>query len=275
MRRLPEHRAVMLTEFLTLAGAGALVGYAVGLTGVGGGSLMTPILLLLGYPAPVAIGTDLLYAGLTKSSGMYFHHRRGNVVWRTMLLLATGSIPITLLLSIWLLNSDFRNQEGFETLLTTTLGIMLLMTATVVCFQKKIQHRLSGNLSSAHVDLPSRARDVLTVLLGLLLGFCVTLSSVGAGAFGAAALFLLFPMIPTVRIVGTDIAHAVPLTLVGGLGYLYNGLVDFSLLLGLLSGSIPGIWLGTHTGAFVPDKVMRTILVIALTGLGIKFAFFH
>jgi uncharacterized membrane protein YfcA len=264
----------MLIEILTLVGAGALVGYAVGLTGVGGGSLMTPILLLLGYPAPVAIGTDLLYAGITKSGGMLFHHRRGNVAWRTTLLLAAGSIPMTLLLNLWLLDHDFRQQAGYEELLTTVLGIMLLVTATVVGFQRKIQHRLSGDLSSAHVILPSRGRDMITVSLGLLLGISVTLSSVGAGAFGAAVLFLLFPTLPTVKIVGTDIAHAVPLTLVGGLGYLYNGQVDFSLLAGLLCGSIPGIWLGSHTGALVPEKIMRSILVLALTGLGIKFAFF-
>lgn len=270
----------MLMDFLTLVAAGGLVGYAVGLTGVGGGSLMTPILLLMGYPPPVAIGTDLLYAGLTKAGGMVVHHQKGNVLWRTVLVMAAGSLPVTLLLNFWLLDADIHALPWYEKLLTTTLGIMLLLTSLVVLFKNHIQRRIEANgngngQSATGKDGNAGLRhDVLTFLLGILLGVCVTLSSVGAGAFGAAALFMLLPKVSSVRIVGTDIAHAVPLTLLGGLGYLYNDQVDFMLLVGLLCGSLPGIYLGSHTGHRVPDHLLRGILVAALFALGIKFIFF-
>jgi len=266
----------MLMDFLTLVLAGGLVGYAVGLTGVGGGSLMTPIILLMGYPPPVAIGTDLLYAGLTKAGGMVVHHQKGNVRWRTVLLMAAGSLPVTLLLNFWLLDADIHALPWYESLLTTTLGIMLLLTSLVVLFKNHIQRRIhaNGNGTVREEGEADLKRDVLTFLLGVLLGVCVTLSSVGAGAFGAAALFMLLPKLSSVRIVGTDIAHAVPLTLLGGLGYLYNGLVDFMLLGGLLCGSLPGIYLGSHTGSRIPEGLLRGILVAALFALGVKFIFF-
>lgn len=277
--------AVVL-DFLVLVLAGGAVGYAVGLTGVGGGSLMTPILLLMGYPAPVAIGTDLLYAGLTKSGGMLVHHRKGHVVWRTVLLMAAGSLPMTLLLHFTLLNNeDFRSMPHFERLLTTTLGVMLLLTSLVIVLNKHISRfiearaRLRNDNGNGHGNVRTNGngslqRDIWTFLLGALLGLCVTLSSVGAGAFGAAALFLLLPKLPSVKIVGTDIAHAVPLTLLGGAGYLLNGLVDFRLLAALLCGSLPGIYLGSHTGGRIPEGLLRGILVVALLGLGVKFTFF-
>jgi uncharacterized membrane protein YfcA len=267
-----------MLEFLTLVLAGGLVGYAVGLTGVGGGSLMTPILLLMGYPPPVAIGTDLLYAGLTKVGGMVVHHRKGNVLWRTVCLMAAGSLPVTMLLNFWLLDADIHNLPWYERLLTTTLGIMLLLTSMVVLFKNHIQRRMAanggGSTSPGDGTDSNLKRDIWTFLLGVLLGVCVTLSSVGAGAFGAAALFMLLPKVSAVRIVGTDIAHAVPLALLGGLGYLYNGKVDFALLGGLLCGSLPGIYLGSHTGTRIPEGILRGILVTALCVLGIKFIFF-
>lgn len=279
--------AVVL-DFLVLVLAGGAVGYAVGLTGVGGGSLMTPILLLMGYPPPVAIGTDLLYAGLTKSGGMLVHHRKGHVVWRTVALMACGSIPVTLLLHFTLLSNEaFRSLPHFDQLLTTTLGVMLLLTSMVIVLNKHISRyiearaRLRNGNGNGHANgngngngNGSLQRNAWTVLLGALLGLCVTLSSVGAGAFGAAALFLLLPKMPSVRIVGTDIAHAVPLTLLGGLGYLANGLVDFRLLAALLCGSLPGIYLGSHTGGRIPERLLRGILVVALLSLGVKFTFF-
>lgn len=266
----------MLLDFLVLVLAGGLVGYAVGLTGVGGGSLMTPILLLMGYPPPVAIGTDLLYAGLTKAGGMVVHHRKGHVVWRTVGLMAAGSLPVTMLLNFWLLDADIHALPWYERLLTTTLGIMLLLTSAVVLCKDRIQRRIqaNGNNGSHSPAAQDGRRDLWTFLLGILLGVCVTLSSVGAGAFGAAALFILWPNLSAVRIVGTDIAHAVPLTLLGGLGYLYNDQVDFMLLGGLLCGSLPGIYLGSHTGARIPEIWLRSLLVAALFGLGMKFIFF-
>lgn len=275
----------VLLDFLVLVVAGGAVGFAVGLTGVGGGSLMTPILLLMGYPAPVAIGTDLLYAGVTKSSGMIVHHRKGHVVWRTVLLMAAGSLPVTLLLHFTLLsNANFREHPDFERLLTSALGVMLLLTALVILLNKKIarfiQVRASrngnghGNGTANGNGNGTLKRDLLTFLLGALLGLCVTLSSVGAGAFGAAALFILLPKLPAVRVVGTDIAHAVPLTLFGGLSYVLNGLVDFRLLGALLCGSLPGIYFGSHVSSNIPETFLRRLLALMLFGLGVKFVFF-
>ncbi len=267
-------------EYLLYIIAGASVGFAVGLTGVGGGSLMTPLLLMFGYPVPVAIGTDLLYAGLTKSGGAWFHHKLRNIEWRVMGLLALGSIPASLALNLLIIDDEFRQDDSYEVLLTTTLGIMLMLTALVVGFMDQIRSRLNGHPSPEDHTLPlkqgflQRHASFTTWLMGIVLGVCVTLSSVGAGAFGAAALFILYPRMRTVRIVGTDIAHAVPLTLVAGLSYLYLGLVNFWLLGALLCGSLPGIWLGTRLGSHVPEKIMRIGLVCVLMALGIKFSFF-
>lgn len=267
-------------EIVLYITAGLVVGFAVGLTGVGGGSLMTPLLLLFGYPAPVAIGTDLLYAAATKSGGIYFHQRKGNIRWRIVLLLAAGSIPVSLFLNLFVMDAEFRANDSYEALLTTVLGIMLVVTALVVAFQGRIQRRLAENGSSPGPDLPAPVLTFsqhhtisLTVLMGVVLGFCVTLSSVGAGALCAAVLFIIYPRLEATGIVGTDIAHAVPLTLVAGLGYLYYGQVDFMLLLALLIGSMPGIYLGTHMGSLLPEKLLRGALVVLLMGLGLNFSF--
>lgn len=272
-----------MLDFLILVLAGGVVGFAIGLTGVGGGSLMTPILLLVGYPAPVAIGTDLLYAAITKSSGVVFHHRKNNVNWRAMALLAAGSIPVSLAITLFVMSHGVSDSAHYEEVLTTFLGIMLMLTATVITFQKHIQQRLAPGLAPApHHGLeppfygfPQKHTDIMTFILGLVLGFCVTMASVGAGAIGAAILFLLYPHWKAHVVVGTGIAHAVPLTLVAGLGYLAIGLVDIKLLVSLLLGSLPGIYLGTHVGSMFPDKVMRAILVIALMGLGLYFSVLH
>lgn len=259
---------------------GAFVGFAVGMTGVGGGSLMTPLLLLFGYPAPVAIGTDLLYAGITKGGGVIIHHGQQSVSWRIVLLLALGSIPVSLALNLFVMDAEFRNNENYEALLTSVLGIMLIVTAVVIGFQDRIQRRLNGNAGVATRLATDRSprqhlTDALTLLAGALLGVCVTLSSVGAGAFGAAVLFMLYPRLRAVNIVGSDIAHAVPLTLVAGLGYLYYGLVDFMLLGALLCGSLPGIWLGSRMASKVPDILLRALLITILLGLGLNFTFFN
>lgn len=259
--------------------SGALVGFAIGLTGVGGGSLMTPVLLLFGYPAPVAIGTDLLYAAVTKSSGIIFHHKKNNVRWKVMGLMTLGSVPVSVAVNFFILDDEFRNNDGYEAMLSTFLGIMLIITSLVIAFQKKIQKRIAEGVEPPihlgfeppYYGYVQKHTSIMTVILGVILGFCVTLSSVGAGAFGAAILFLLYPWLKVTKVVGTDIAHAVPLTFVAGMGYLYNDLVDFKLLGSLLCGSIPGIFLGTMMGSKLPEKLMRLILVLALMGLGIYF----
>lgn len=263
-------------DLILLILSGAMVGFAIGLTGVGGGSLMTPILLLFNYPAAIAIGTDLLFAAITKSSGMFFHHRRGHVDWHTTALLAAGSIPVSILINLFIIDVSLMEDESFTEFLTSFLGVMLILTALVMVFNRFIQIRQSKEEEQESKDYHRflrKHRSILVVLLGIVLGVCVTLSSVGAGAFGAAILFMLFPSWPTKHVVGTDIAHAVPLTLVAGLGYLFNGLVDYSLLLALIVGSLPGIYLGTKLGAVLSDTLLRGVLIVALLILGVNFSF--
>ena len=246
-----------------LAGAG--VGLAVGITGVGGGSLMTPLLLLFGFPPHIAIGTDLLYAGIAKSTGVYMHARRKNVNWRIMGAMAAGSLPASLV-TIWALSS-FEHPDNYQSILTSTLGVMLMMTAIVIVFRK----RLHGLLKP---DLSARQGDVAIFICGLILGVFVTLTSVGAGALGTAMMMLLFPAMAARNVVGTDLAHAVPLTLVAGIGHVLLGNVDYYLLMGLLIGSIPAIYVGTKIASFVPNKVLQPVLATALASFGVKYLFF-
>ena len=260
-------------EFLLHILAGAAVGFAIGLTGVGGGSLMTPLLLLFGYPAPVAIGTDLLYAAITKAGGAVSHHRRGNVDWKIVCLLAAGSIPVSILLHSFFLDISFQESPEFESLLTFSLGIMLIVTATILIFRDKIRLSAVEERPEFFMHTIHRSRSTVTFAMGLLLGACVTLSSVGAGAFGAAILMTIYSQTSAAKIIGTDIAHAVPLTFIAGLGYLSSGYVDLMLLGSLLIGSLPAIHLGSKTSNQVPDKVLQQILIVLLLGLGIYYSF--
>lgn len=255
-------------EFIAYIAAGAVVGLAVGLTGVGGGSLMTPLLLAFGFPLHIAVGTDLLFAAITKSGGAWTHARLGNVRWDLMWRLAAGSLPaagVTVLALYFL----FDSPDQYAGLLTTTLGVTLILTSLAIVFRSRLA-RL-GNGDSGRRE--QNAKLVLPVL-GALLGVLVTLSSVGAGAIATAMLMIAFPMLGSLRVIGTDIAHAVPLTLFAGLGHLFLGNVDFLLLVALLIGSMPTVWLGARLGGYVPDRVMRPVLATALCGIGIKFAFF-
>lgn len=276
--------------------AGAAVGFAIGLTGVGGGSLMTPLLLMFGYPPPVAIGTDLLYAAITKVGGGMSHHRRGNVNWRVVALLGAGSIPISVLLHVTLLDSLLSpaglQQAGLQQvglqqietqqeaqpgmsagLLTTSLGIMLMVTALILLFRDRLRQSAIAERPRVIMPFIHRHRQMVTFAAGVLLGVCVTLSSVGAGAFCAAVLLVIYSQTATVRIIGTDIAHAVPLTLVAGAGYLLAGYVDLMLLGGLLIGSLPAIHLGSRLSSRVPDKLLQRVLVLLLFCLGIYYSF--
>ena len=248
--------------------SGLIVGLIVGITGVGGGSLMTPLLVLLfGIQPAVAVGTDLLYAALTKSVGIAAHGRRGNVDWKTVGLLAAGSLPASLVTTFTLhkLNIDATHTA---ILIKTTLGVALLLTAAAIVFRGRLT-RLS--IESGWIK-PHRVAPA-TIVVGILLGAMVTISSVGAGAVGVAALFFLYPNMPVVRIVGTDIAHAVPLTLIAGLGHASLGTVDYALLGSLLIGSVPGIWIGSHLGARLPEYWLRSALAIMLILIGGKLVF--
>jgi len=259
-------------DFLFYIFAGASVGLAVGLTGVGGGSLMTPLLILSGVPEKIAIGTDLLYAAITKTGAMAAHKRQGTVQWRIVLWIATGSIPASLLTSFTLKyllpdNIDYGNK------LSQALGFMLIVTAIVVFFRKKIQGEEAGQ--DVKISWVHRHAAVITFISGIFLGIFVTLSSVGAGAFCAALLMWLYPRLPALHIVGTDIAHAVPLTLVAGLGHLWNDNIDFVLLAALLIGSLPAVHLGAKAAARVPNTILQPVLATLLLVIGIKFAFFN
>lgn len=252
----------------TISGLG--VGFLVGLTGVGGGALMTPLLIFVyGVPSAIAVGTDLLFAAVTKAGGVWSHNRRGNIEWRIMGLLALGSVPSAILTSTFLHRS---RQGGFnpEALINCSLGIALILTSLVLFNRHRIQAFAQKHLDKAPFWLRD-IRDAFTILAGVMLGILVTLSSVGAGALGAAILTFLYPRLPTVRIVGTDIAHAVPLTAIAGLGHFNMGTVDPSLLGSLLMGSLPGIYLGSNLGSSIPEKVTRPLLAAAILFIGVNF----
>ncbi len=258
-------------DILSYILAGAGVGFAVGLTGVGGGSLMTPMLLLFGFPPHIAIGTDLVYAGVTKSGGVYMHHRRGTIDWKTVAAMAAGSLPATAV-TVLVLKLVFDEGTDYTELLTFSLGLMLILTATVLLFRNKIR-----SMHTAPDATPSwfrRNARLMTFLMGLLLGVLVTLSSVGAGALGTAILLILFPLMSSRGIVGTDLAHAVPLTLAAGIGHIYLGNVDFTLLACLLTGSLPAIYFGTRVGTHLPDRILHPILASTLLAIGLKYTFF-
>ncbi|GAB3476610.1 sulfite exporter TauE/SafE family protein [Marinomonas epiphytica] len=252
-------------DFIWYIFAGAAVGLAVGITGVGGGSLMTPLLLMFGFPPHIAIGTDLMYAGIAKSTGVYMHTKQGNVDWRIVSAMAAGSLPASLL-TVWAL-SQFEQPDHYQDVLTATLGFMLLSTALVILFRGKLTRNIKLNFSTAQ-------SSQVIFFCGIILGILVTLTSVGAGALGTAIMMILFPVMMAKNIVGTDLAHAVPLTLVAGVGHLLIGNVDYSLLAALLIGSIPTIYLGTRVASFVPNRVLQPILATALMSFGVKYLFF-
>lgn len=247
--------------------SGFAVGAIVGLTGVGGGSLMTPLLVLLfGVHPATAVGTDLLYAALTKSGGTVAHGRKGHIDWAITGRLALGSIPAAAV-TIWVLAQLPKGSNAIGAIISTGLGFALLLTATAILFGRRLR-----DYAAAHDD--SRLRQCclgkITVVVGAVLGVLVTVSSVGAGALGVAALYFLYPKLSPVKIVGSDVAHAVPLTLVAGLGHWMLGGVDWALLGSLLLGSLPGIWLGTHVSAKVPEHVLRRLLASMLILIGGK-----
>jgi len=258
----------MIIEWLQYVLAGAGVGLLVGLTGVGGGSLMTPLLLALGIPAHTAVGTDLLYAAVTKGSGAISHHIKRNINWRITLTLAAGSIPASII-TIFILKHFFHQPEEYKEILTFSLGIMLVLTSSVLLLRNYLIPKKTTT-SPTTVTLQKHATP-WTFFMGVLLGIFVTLSSVGAGAFGAAILLTLYPRLSTIKIIGTDIAHAVPLTLIAGLGHLYLGNIDFNLLTALLIGSVPAIHLGIHFAHRIPDKIMQPLLATVLLLLGLKY----
>ena len=255
-------------DFLTYIATGSGVGFAVGLTGIGGGSLMTPLLLMFGFPAHIAIGTDLMYAAITKSTGVIVHHRQRSIDWTLVKTLCAGSLPATSL-TIVLLKVFFDRSADYSPILTLCLGIMLTLTALSLFMSPFLKKRQLSGVSM----IPQEYQTPLTFIAGIFLGVLVTLSSVGAGALGTAAIVLLYPLLKPIKVVGSYLAHAVPLTLLAGVGHIWLGNVDFVLLGSLLIGSIPAIYVGTRVGMKLPDTFMRIILAIILLGLGLKYLF--
>jgi uncharacterized membrane protein YfcA len=241
------------------------IGAIVGMTGVGGGSLMTPLLIGVFKLNPaIAIGTDLWFAAITKSGGAWAHHRHGHVDYRITGLMLAGSIPASLA-TVALMHYT-GVTKGWASALTFALGIALLLTAVTIAYRSAWQ-ALGLRLERW---LPESRKNVLTVVAGFLLGVLVSLSSIGAGALGATLILLLYPRLPAHRLVGTDIAHAVPLTLVAGIGHATLGHVDWGLLGALLIGSLPGIWLGAQLTKVMPDKLVRALLCVSLVTAGLK-----
>jgi uncharacterized membrane protein YfcA len=246
--------------------SGFAVGFLVGMTGVGGGSLMTPLLILLFHVHPVtAVGTDLIYASVTKTGGSLVHGFNRTIEWRIVRRLAMGSLPASLLtlLLLWWLKID---QSAYSALVTKVLGVALIAIAIALLLRRRL---LASYSKRVGVLSDERTRSY-TILTGVLLGVLVTISSVGAGALGVTALLLLYPELPAVRIAGSDIAHAVPLTLVAGMGHVMSGGVDTSVLISLLCGSLPGIMLASLFAPRLPDRALRIMLAITLITVAVR-----
>ena len=246
--------------------SGFAVGTIVGITGVGGGALMTPLLVLLFGVAPAtAVGTDLLYAAITKTGGTVVHARRGHVDWRIVGRLAAGSLPTAILTLLVVAKLIPGGLGAAHKTITFALGVALLLTALALLFRRRL-------LAWSQARAPVRAGDRVwpTVFVGAVLGGLVALTSVGAGALGVSALFFLYPGLAAIRIIGADLAHAVPLTLVAGIGHWWFGNIDWLLLVTLLTGSLPGVWLGSHLSHRIPEPVLRPALAGMLVLVGGK-----
>ena len=243
--------------------AGLLVGTIVGITGVGGGALMTPILVLLFGVAPTtAVGTDLLYASITKCFGTAVHQKHGTVDWQIVRRLATGSLPAAALTLWWMHSNNMGNIKGG--VIIFALGIALAITALGMLFKDQL-HAFGTKLRVGDSEKFKAMQPLLTVVAGVLLGVMVTLTSVGAGALGTVMLVYLYPLrLNAGKLVGTDLAHAIPLTLIAGLGHLSLGNVNGHLMLNLLMGSIPGVLLGSFISARAPVKPVRFAIASVL-----------
>lgn len=253
---------------LAYALAGALTGFIVGLTGVGGGALMTPTLLIFfGVTPTAAIATDLWFAAITKLVGARVHHASGNVDWQVVKRLWLGSLPVALLVvSIVSFGAQITKVDW----LTSAIGVVVLITAVGMLIAPKLVAYARGR----RIGQPERFKAIqpaLTVLSGAVLGLCVALTSVGAGALGSVMLLYLYPLRMTPhRLVATDIVHAIPLAVVAGLGYLFAGMVDWWMLASLLVGSIPAVLLGSMLAGKIPGRWIQIALALVLMAAGVK-----
>jgi len=251
--------------------SGFAVGLLVGMTGVGGGSLMTPILILLfGIHPATAVGTDLLYAAATKTGGSLVHGWARSIDWSVVRRLAAGSVPATAI-TIAVLSHFNLNGDAASDLITLVLSAALFATAFVLVFGGPIVALYRARVS----ELNPKRTAMTTVLVGALLGVLVSISSVGAGAIGVVLLVLLYPHLPISKIVGSDIAHAVPLTLIAGVGHWMMGSVDWHIIASLLVGSLPGIFVGSYFAIRVPERALQLILATTLFVVASRIAYDH
>ncbi len=251
--------------------SGFAVGLLVGMTGVGGGALMTPILIMLfGVHPSTAVGTDLLYAAATKTGGSLVHGFARGIDWRVVGRLATGSIPATIV-TLGALSHFSLSGDAARNLITLVLSVALFATAFVLVFGEAIIAAYRSRVS----ELDPQRTAVNTVLVGAPLGVLVSISSVGAGAIGVVALIMLYPQLPMAKIVGSDIAHAVPLTLIAGTGHWMMGSVDWHIMGSLLVGSLPGIFVGSYFAIRIPERALRLVLATTLFVVASRIAYEH
>ncbi|SFB18704.1 hypothetical protein SAMN04515620_1242 [Collimonas sp. OK607] len=250
--------------------SGFAVGLLVGLTGVGGGSLMTPLLtLLFGIHPSVAVGTDLAFASVTKVAGTVAHRSRGTVRWDIVKLLSLGALPAAVATALILKYLGGISAEIGQ-VIRYSIAVSVLLTVVALLFKSKLQHWLNAHPEK---HLHGKKLAAATIVAGLILGILVTISSIGAGAVGATILVLLYPRLSPAEVAGTDIAYAVPLTAIAALGHWWLGSIDWNLLGALLLGSVPGITIGSLAARAVPEKFLRALLALTLTSVAVKLIY--
>ncbi len=255
---------------LTYVVSGFAVGLLVGMTGVGGGSLMTPLLtLLFGVPPSVAVGTDLAFASITKTAGTFTHRLRGTVRWDIVKLLCMGALPAAIVTTLALKQFGTVDPKIGQIIRYSIAGSVLL-TVVALLFKGKMMAWLN-----AHPErhLAGGKLTAATIVAGIVLGALVTVSSIGAGAIGATLLVMLYPRLSAAEVAGTDIAYAVPLTAIAAFGHWWLGSINWTLLAMLLVGSVPGITLGSWMARAVPERVLRALLAMTLTGVAAKLIY--
>ncbi len=247
--------------------SGFAVGLLVGMTGVGGGSLMTPLLtLLFGVNPSVAVGTDLAFASITKSAGTITHRMRGTVQWQIVGRLCLGALPAALAATLALQHLG-PLDAAIGQVIRYTIAVSVLLTVVAILFRARLLAWVQGRPGR---QLQGRRLAAATIVSGAVLGVLVTVSSIGAGAIGATLLVMLYPHLEPAEVAGTDIAYAVPLTAIAALGHWWLGSIDWILLGTLLVGSLPGITLGSWAARAVPERFLRGLLAMTLAGVAVK-----
>jgi len=246
---------------------GLFVGFLIGLTGMGGGALMTPALILFGLARPtLAVGTDLVWNALTKGVGSIVHMRQSTVDTRIVKRLALGSIPGALTGIALLAYLRHHGMKSEDRLVVWVLGAALIAVAMGLF----IRTVFGAKLPMPGQEGMSRGPVWITTIVGLVVGFLVSITSVGSGSLIVASLVFIYPTTPLKRLVGSDIFHALFLVGVAAIGHMGLGTIDLRLLAGLLLGSVPGVWMGSRLSAIFPEKVLRPVLATTLLYLGLK-----